>query len=332
MSDMDRAAQMALQANVKKSWRVKLRAFVNRWPDTISFIFAILAVAVLVALTSWEAHNSASGWALMAKGAAPPAMAYMAGFAITIGYVVFHRRAAEHRRHARALKKQPGKGDLQELTRNRASKSFVFAVFAAALSLFGVFSNLASKTAMSATGAEEANIARTSLVIEKRDLERALRFADVEGTQAIIDADKDTLASMLAEAKGWGMPDLEPDGACAKDLRPRQRQLCNRANGTAGEMGVRGEILINEAAMKKVEADTLRLAEVDGLLSQTTSSEGAAHWKAMSKISQDALKPDMFRIWGMFLASVFFLVIIGVGWDEFFERLEESEEPDKGAS
>ena len=327
---MDRAARMALEANIQKSRWVRFKSFVNRWPDTISFIFAIAALGVLIALTAWEAHNSASGWVMIAKGAAPSFMAYATGAAIVIGYVAFHRRTAEHLRAAKALKKQPGKGELQKATRMRAHRTILFSLFAMVLALFGVFSNLASKTAASANGAQEANEARSALLIEQRDLQRDLRYTDIAQLTAMIEADTSTLKSMIAEAKGWDMPDLDPDGACAGDLRPRQRQLCNRANGTAEEGGVRGDILISQAALETAEAKAKRLEEVSKTLEETKRAEGSDHWKAMGDMAGGQVDQDFFRIWGMFLASVFVLIIIGVGWDELFERLEDQEEAGDG--
>jgi len=336
--DMDKAARMATEAQVKPALPIRMWRGVVRWwgkqPPVIVIFFFICAVAVLVLMTGWEALNSARGWVMLAQGAAPAQVAFMAGIASTVGYVVFHRRASERFRSVKEAKRlNPPDPDKVEAIESRAIRSTLAAVLMAALSLWGIFSNLASKTALVANEAGEINGARTQLMADIITLENEVEGFNVDLILALKTASESRLAGMTAEARGWGMDNLDvavpPDAdetytgpACLQDLRPRQRELCNAAHGSVNSTGIVGDVAAYNSDLEKHRKRTKLLADKRTELAKIHAVEGQEHWNAMTELSAGNVTPDQFRIWGMFLASLFFLFAAGLGWDELFEEAE----------
>jgi outer membrane murein-binding lipoprotein Lpp len=339
MSEVDKSARMAIEAQVKvpihrQFWRgmkragASVSAWWDRQPRAVVIISAIFAAAVLTGLTGWEALNSARGWVMLANGAAPANVAFMAGLSVTIGYVVFHRRASERVRKVNDLKRkaedEEGSVKMYEIDRAKsvAGKAVIAAVVLATLSLFGVFSNLASKTAMTAGKAEEVNSSRTELQADIIILKNDIAALNPDVLNALLAAKQSQLKSMVAEAKGWGVDNLDPDDGCAADLSQRVRQLCNAANGSVERIGVSAEVAAYEAQIATLKAKQAQLKAKESQLANTAAIEGEEHWKAMSGLTKGKLDPDIFRIWGMFLASMLFLFGAGLGWDELLEEAE----------
>jgi hypothetical protein len=337
MIDLDKAARRAQEANLKVPLHLQVFRGLKKWwadqPPVIVILFGMVALAVLVGLTLWEALNSARGWALLAKDAAPQWLAFIAGVAATVGYITFHRRAAENGREVEDIKERmeadpvPGVKPPTRLQLEKAEGRFwkagAAAVAFAALSLWGIFSNLASKTGMVSKGAEEVNAERTQLQADIFVLEKEVGSFNGELVTAIITANNARMGSMVAEARGWGMKDLEPDGSCAEDLKPRQRDLCNAVNGSVDQMGLRGEIAALQA---DIDNHAKKVAELDAKkaeLSKQAAVEGNEHWAAMQELSAGNIGADQFRIWGMFIASLISLFATGLGWDELFEQREK---------
>ncbi len=306
--EMREPGNAAMQAKVRERFDVLLRRWWENRPPVTEVMFILFGVAGLIALTAFEATGSARGWAMMTAGAMPHFVALFAGLFVTILYVVMHRQASEEFRSSK---------------KTRGYRATGAAILAASLSLMGVFGNIASKTSVSAETARESNQDRDTLRAMRITLDRKVAAVDPSFVQAMIDADTATLNGMIAEAKGWGMADLDAAGACADDLRPRQRQLCNAANGSAGETGIRGQVAINEAALVTYEMNRAELDSLEKQLDSLSRKEGAAHWESMAQLTSGHVKADAFRIWGSFIASVFFLLCAGFGWDYWFERVEK---------
>ena len=351
LEDVDKSARRSVEMNTKPPLHVKVWRGLVRWwddqPPVISIVFAIAAVAILILLTGWESIQSGRGWAMVTKDTAPAELAFLAGMAATMGYVVFHRRASERYREAKALRRQKKAQDRGDVTTgpridrddiddatNRGRKAFLTASILAALSLWGVFSNLASKTAITSEAATEVSAERTALIAEIAVTERDVSTFNAPLVEAMLLAYESQLAGMTAEAKGWGMANLDavapadapadyPGPACLNDLKPRQRELCNAVNGTANQSGLRGEVAGLMADLERNEQKQKELAEKKEALSKIEVVEGAKHWEAMQELSSGNVSSDTFRIWGMFLASVFFLFAAGWGWDELFENVEK---------
>jgi hypothetical protein len=325
--DVDKSARMAIEANVKiplhkRAWR-GIKTWYGGLPPIVTVFFSIFALAALLGISSWEALNSARGWVLLGKGSAPMPLAFIAGVCVTVGYIVFHRRASERARLVNDLTQEGADGFVIQRARTAANKALVTAVILAALSLGGVFSNLASKSGMAANEAGEVNSSRTQVMARVISLQNDLDNANPELIAALISANESKLASMTAEAMGWGMADLLPDKGCAQDLMQRQRQLCNAANGSVDQTGTVGQLAALRADMDGYNAKLEKLKSAQALLDTVHAVEGQEHWDSMTALTAGKVGADQFRIWGMFLASVLFLFGAGNGWDELFEQREK---------
>ncbi len=336
--EIDKAAQRAIEANVKPPLATRMFRGLNKWwheqPPIVVIFFGVVTLSVLVLISGFEALNSARGWVMITKDAMPPQIAFFAGCAVTIGYIAFHRRASERARDVEALKDDPSTNDRAiRKAEGRMWKASAVAIIFASLSLWGIFSNLASKTAMVAREANETNSERTQLQADIIILENELDSVNVDLIGALILSKEAKLASMTAEARGWGMVNLDvvpPKGAstdypgpsCLTDLKPRQRELCNAAHGTVDADGLVGDLAALRSDLKQVEEKTNQLKEKRANLLNVEAVEGAEHWDAMNELSAGNVSADQFRIWGMFLASLLFLFGAGFGWDELFEEVQ----------
>lgn len=317
MTDMDLQQRIARSqnANVKQGIGQKIKLWAAK-QSPVAVFFAALQIVALIAFTLFEAHNSGKGWMMITTGAAPWFLAYALGVGMTIGYLSFHRKAAEELRAGR---------------KDKGGQAAIVAVICTILALFGVFSNVASKTSVSANAASENNTDRALLLAEIRQLEAEVTPESIEQTKALADVTRRQIGSKEAEAIGWGLSAGATIDECAADLRPRQRQLCNTLNGSDASMGLRNELTLHESALVGYQSKTDRLVELKAKAKGMKQEEGAAHWDAMSKISNGSIGADMFRIWGTFLASLGILFILGFGWDSFLEKREqESEEAGNG--
>lgn len=308
-SEMSTLAQRAVNSNTKRSiWDQ-----IKDWSVEADFVevgFMIIGVAVLLGITLYEAFNAGSGFGMFASGLVPAPIAWIAGVAVTLGYIRFHRQASEKYRAK---------------MHNSGHKHLVVAMIFAFITLFGVFSNAASKTALSANTAKESNTSRTLLLAEQRQLRAEVQPDQLLGYKALVDVTERTILSKEGEAKAWEMPDGASSEECAQDLRPRQRQLCNSLNGSDDQMGLRNELVMNRAAIETFNVKQKRLGEVDAALADLKFDEKNAHWSSMSKMAGTSADDEFFRIWGTFIVSLCLLIGAGFGWDAVFERLEEDE-------
>ena len=312
MNDTAAIARQAESARIRQPMSVKMRTWAEeRTTVEIAAIIGIMA-AMLVA-TIWESNNAGLGFYMLAAGVVWQPLAYLFGAICPIGYFWFHRRASEFYRAGRG---------------SAGSQAAIVAIVFTGLTLFGVFSNIASKTEMQAAIAGEANTDRAMLRAEVIALRPQVTAEEFLLAEANINVTQNQIASSLAEAAGWGMEDLDATGACLADLRPRQRQLCNRMNGTERADGTLSVGLINELKLAEGRLEILQdkkreLDELEERLRTTKRAEGQGHWNAMERISQGGVSADDFRIWGSFFLSIGVLIVLGFGWDNFFERREE---------
>lgn len=317
MQEPDSAAVRAMRAEIKTPFHVQAAAWFGKLPPWGDILIAAMVFGMLTLLTAWEANNAGQGLALIAQGTAPWWFAYIAGAAVTIGVVASHRRGQEAERDSDKIAK-----------RKWGSVTVALAI----VSLFGVFSNLASKTAVSDRAATDNNERRAALQAEVTTLGAEVTPQQILQLEALIDANERIIAASLAEAQGWGMDDLDPDGACAADLRARQRQLCNKVNGSVDNPGVRTELDLTRAALEGKRAAAQRLEAAREELSGMTIAEGAEHWSAMSQLAgsvgQD-VDASWFRVFGSFLLSVLILIGVAIGWDAALETRQELQEEEK---
>ena len=336
--EIDKAAQRAIEANVKPPLMATALRSLSKWwdqqPPIVVICFGVVTLAVLVLISGFEALNSARGWVMVTKDAMPPQIAFFAGCAVTIGYIAFHRRASERARDVEALRDDPSTNDrMIRKAESRMWKASAVAIIFASLSLWGIFSNLASKTAMVARSATETNSERTQLQADIIVLENEVDSVNTDLIGALILSKEAKIASMTAEARGWGMLNLDvvppksaptdyPGPACLTDLKPRQRDLCNAAHGTVDADGLVGELAALQSDLKQIALKKDKLSEKRAALLKVEAVEGAEHWNAMNELSAGNVSADQFRIWGMFLASLLFLFGAGFGWDELFEEVQ----------
>ena len=312
MNDTAQIVRQAEQARIKTPTTVKLR----QWAESRSTveIAAVLGImSAMIVATIWESNNAGLGFYMLSQGVVWQPLAYLFGAICPIGYFWFHRRASEFYRSGKAAS---------------GSQAAIVAIIFTGLTLFGVFSNIASKTEMQALKAGESNSDRALLRAEVLALRSQVTPEEFLLSETTIGVTRTQIESTLAEAKGWGMEDLDPVTSCAADLRPRQRQLCNRMNGTERadgslSMGLLNELRMNEGAFEILQDKKRQLDEKEELLRTTKREEGDGHWKSMERIAQGGVSADDFRIWGSFFLSIGVLMVLGFGWDNFLEEREE---------
>ena len=308
-NDVSTMAQRAIDANTKVSWATKIKNWFSE-ADLIESAFMVVGVAALVLGTLFEANNSAMGWTMIAKGAAPSGLSFLFGGAMTLGYIMFHRRSSER---FRAGKKES------------AWRHVAVAVGFTLAALFGVFSNTASKTALSANTATETNTTRALLVNELRQLQAQVSPDQLLQYKALRDVTERTIQSKEGEAMAWGMKDGATPLECAENLRQRQRDICNSLNGNDDQMGLRNELVMHKASIETFHIKMKRIEEAKAGLEKAKFTEGNAHWESMSKLTTGSVSDEAVRIWGTFAFSVLILFIVGFGWDAVLEKFEDEE-------
>jgi hypothetical protein len=322
MNDTAQIVRAAEDAKVKRTFWFKAKLWIESRSATEIFV-VIGMFAVLCGLTWWEQSNAATGWQMLATGYAPAWIAGLFGFCLPVGVFIFHRRMAEFHRDGKSSK---------------AAQAGVVMIALAGLTLFGVFSNIASKSEVQQNAAMENNAARGVLLAEVQALEMEVtdeRYLRLVGTKQVTESQ---IKSREAEAKGWGfdpveIPETKPVQytyatieQCAADLRARERQICNDLNGNGDEPGLRGRLLLVETDFAIYESNKALLEEKKAELKERPRIEGDGHWSAMQRISGGGMDADGWRIWGTLFVSAFVLIALAFGWDLFLEAREEETE------
>lgn len=309
MTELDRAARAAMEANVKVHWAVRFREWLDQSNGTIRLVVTIAAIAGLMTATYWEANNSGGGWTMLGKGVAPPFVAWISGAGFTLLYFTFHRVASE------ALRDHSYRSP-------KFTKPALAGLIFGILSVAGVFANLVQNAEINQGTAQEASGVRGELISEVRRLKAEVNSFDIYAVEAGLEADQRALAAAKAEAAGWGMADLEPDGACLDDLKPRQRQLCNMVNGADGLLA---SVAQGEAAKKSNDAARAALAVAEGALASQPKAEAAQFWDGVGKVT-GGHQGENTLVWFMLIVSLCTIVGTGIGWDAFFEAREGRED------
>jgi hypothetical protein len=325
--ELDKATRLAIESQVKEPWQETVKRWFSGLPpflQVLAGVFILVAVGALVAATFWEANNAGGGFVMLGKGVAAPWVAYAAGFGFTVCYLVFHRFTAE------AMRMHP-------LRSAEVAKPAFAALVFGLLSLGGVFANLVDNASSNKSISEQQTEGRAALLTDVRALRLQVNsFSEVQ-MRAMVEADKRAMAASLAEAAGWGMSDLDPDGACLADLKPRPRQLCNMVNGPDGLIG---SILQGEAALEAHENTKAALTLAEQALNMAPEAERTQFWDTASKVAAEATGQDeseaksaeTFLGLFMLVISVLTLLGTGLGWDAIFEYLERRGAAQKGAT
>lgn len=287
-----------LRASIANAAGAVGRGFASMWRGMrLSVRIALVAAAVL-ALAGFESQNIRAGLARIFLDRADWLIA-VAALGLVAGYLVAERLRAEAER-----------GKKPEAKAYSLTSWAIFAV-----SLFFIFSNVSGE-AMTAGKAADRN--DKALEFKYEDL--ALARADLRASSSplTLDADKELLRARVAEAVGWGMTDLDPDGACAADLQHhRMRTLCNEA------ANLRESIIRGEAMMTDRQAKEEKVARIQQEIADWTDAEETAHWQAMSSLTGGRISWDQIASWGLILVSGLLLYITGKLNDYLFEKMED---------
>ncbi|HAH11223.1 MAG TPA: hypothetical protein DCL54_03880 [Alphaproteobacteria bacterium] len=264
MTEIDKAARMAAEANIKVDPLARLYAWWDDQNTALRTIVTIAGGAVIATFICIEGNSSGQGWLRAMEGTAPAVALWVFGFACTLGYIVSHRIASEAIR------------DKQKWQLPVAA-----AVFTASLSLFGVVANQIERAQTRTVVSGDVGTARGDAIARVRGLQTRVNAFDEVTMLAILEADQRALAAAQAEATGWGMVDLDPAGACNADLKPRQRQLCNEVNGPDGLIA---SITITQAALDSHQVSKAALAEAEAQLGGLKAERTSNFWRGMAEI------------------------------------------------
>jgi hypothetical protein len=266
---------------------------------------ANLPVAIMIGawlgLFIWEATNTVLG----VKRAFPDRgwlLVIGVGVGCVTGYMISYRQAAEAWREKR--------------TYHGFGFSFVTLILFIATGFF-VFSNFVGETRYTSQVATETNDDRQSLRDAIRRLDRELVAMP---DPLSLEADKELLKSREAEAVGWGMTDLEPEGACKADLRARQRFLCNDA------AMIRDDIIKGEALLRAKEAKRLEIEAKEREVETLQIAEAGQQYEAMSDMLDGAVSAEAFSTWALFFLTLGLLLAGAYLGDVLLERRERAQE------
>jgi hypothetical protein len=317
--ELDKATRLAMESRVPESIPRKIERWFKSAPPAykaLATFFLILALGGLAALVWWEGNNAGQGFIMLGKGIAAPWIAYIAGFGCTVGCIAFFRVTMETIRDNAIISRK---------VFFPAIAALVFGLLSAA----GTFANLVDNATSNQSISKTQSADRAVLLADYRTLKARVDGFDVIQMEAMLDADKRAHSAMLAEATGWGMADLDPDGACAADLKPRQRQLCNAVNGPDGVLSsiTQGEAALASHAKAVESLDIARRA-----LEAAPEAESAEFWDVASEtfseathggdVAADKASGNAFMVIMMLVLTVGILLGTCFGCEALFEHLE----------
>lgn len=287
--------------------------------STLEFVASCVALGLLCVMSYWETNNSGLGWALIFN--AWGIVAWFGGVAMC-GWAMWANRQAQEQYRSMKLAQKKGDPEAVKDHKMRARRWMLQTALASMVTLIGVFSNLVSHASMDAGKSREVSEDRAAArqIVRRLEREKSI-LPKPEG----IDADKETLAGYLAEASGWGMENLDPDGACKADLRAkRMRDLCNLS------VTVRADIA--EAGQQQAALD-LKQKDIDNAQANVDKLQpiaGAQHYERMAElirafpgVNKDLVTGDFVQTWVIFAICVFGFFVTMLGWDSFGERVDK---------
>lgn len=316
--ELDKATRLAMDSHVAESIPQRIERWLGKLPPAykaLATFFLILALGGLAALVWWEGNNAGQGFIMLGKGIAAPWIAYIAGFGCTVGCIAFFRVTMETIRDNAVLSRK---------VFFPAIAALVFGLLSAA----GTFANLVDNATSNQSVSKSQSADRAVLLADYRTLKARVDGFDVIQMTAMVDSDKRAHDAMLAEATGWGMTDLDPDGACAADLKPRQRQLCSAVNGPDGILSsiAQGEAALASHAKAVESLDIARRA-----LEAAPQAEGAEFWDVASETFSEAThggeaasqaSGNAFMVIMMLVLTIGILLGTCFGCEAIFEHLE----------
>ena len=306
---MDKHAQKALADRVNAGFMEQARHFFAT-QGLVSLAFWTAIFICLTTFAFFEANNAGNGYLMIAKGAAPGPLAYLMGASTVIAYIAAHHNASENFRNGRD---------------SAGWKYTAIAVVCTGLAFIGVLSNVSSKTALSSNTATEVNFDRS---ITRAEIQALQSEATPEAIMQA-EANEGILTRQIIgredEAFGWGIGTATEED-CRADLRVGARELCNQLNGDGASMGLRNELEMARAKHMALKSKAQRLEVMREHMRGLQYQEGNAHFESMSKLVGGSVAEDELRILVSLFISLGLLIVLGVGFDVVFEKLEDEYE------
>jgi hypothetical protein len=328
--ELDKATRLAMDSHIPETLGQRVERWIKSAPPAykaLATVFLCLALGGLAALVWWEGNNAGQGFQMLGKGIAAPWIAYLAGFGCTVGCIAFFRVTMETIRDNSVLSRK---------VMFPAIAALVFGLLSAA----GTFANLIDNATANQSLSKTQSADRAVLLADYRTLKARVDGFDTIQMTAMVEADNTALKAMLAEATGWGMPNLDavapedaaesyPGPACAADLKPRQRQLCNAVNGPDGLLSSisQGEAALASHAKAVETLDIARRA-----LDVAPEAENAQFWDVASETFSEATHGEAstqgpatgnaFMVIMMLVLTIGILLGTCFGCEAIFEHLE----------
>lgn len=292
--------QMTWQARAGRAWRAFLRGL-GEAPDWMrrNLPMAIM-IGAWAGIFVWEVVNTTDGFR-RAFPDRPSLQIMFVGIACPLGFMIAYRVAMEAWRD------------------NRAPLAIGFSAVTAIMFCvtgFFTFSNFVGETQVTGQHAREINEDRQSLRDTIRRMDRELTSMP---EPLSLEGDRELLKSRLAEAEGWGMSNLDPEGACKADLKARQRFLCNDA------AQIRDDIIRGEAMLAAKNAKRDEIVEKEAELEKLKLQEAGAQYDAMAAMAGGKVSADFLSSWALLIVSIAFLIADAAFGDYLLERRERKE-------
>lgn len=353
----ERAKAMTFSARTRQFFRDAgtniVKACSGIWNNTPSavrslflFVGAAVALGFLSVMTWWELGNAGQGYGLIFASWGSLAVAggvSIAGFAVWA-----HRQHKENsraiedldieRRNALIAQNLPMVADIERKVKKAKQLRGNWqraTILCSAVTLFGVFSNLVSHASMDTKHAIEVNDDRDEL---RKTRSRLLRELGTMPKPEGVEFTRETLNGYLAEAAGWGMPNLDaiapvdakegyPGPACVANLpKKRPRDLCNLA------VDIRAELKEASEMQAGIDAKKSEIAAVEKQIDSMKPATGAAHYQAMAKLvmSIPGVPDDWeeggvaaaIQVWGVLFLAIAGLYVVMIGWDTVGEAAQ----------
>jgi|GEM_PF-4450770 len=278
-----------------------------------NLLYAI-AIAVVTGFAFWEIVNAAKGMDRIFPDRSDNVL-YLGAMAVVLGFLFMHRKYSQAKRAIDDWKEAKRIDPQTKEIRPESALSWGGTTLAAAgLVLVFVWANVSAESVLTDEDVKQSKDEYNRLVIERNNAQREL---DLMSKPIGLEADQVALDAMIAEAKGWGLEDLNSDGNCAQDLEHhRLRNLCNKAASIRViiKRGEAMETAYTEAEDKKTAAELA----VQNYVRKT----GNEQYQAMSEMVGGEFTEKEIAGYLLFLIAVFMLWISAKCSDWLLEEWE----------
>lgn len=312
------------------------------WQFFLRNLLVWLAIAGLVATSSWEWVNTSRGWAYLYPGLHPVFPAIGAVGAIILFFFAF-RQDRENSRAADFWEETDPKKSKARRKDSYIWRSVTLAAYLVCVA--GVFIATATAAETAQRVAKESRKAFNELVVKRNEVATKVELNDAEILQLQLDSDMRTLKALEATAKAThGLPNLDmredglPDDKHGCPPPPKKfmaSRLCIQANGGIdpfnGEVmqGLRTEIKKDELALKNAQGFATELAALEKQIKDYPLIQGDETADAVGNM----VSGNGGSALGWILLVLSSLFLYSGGWlgDWVFERIERIREASKAA-